>query len=215
MPNRIVALKYGTVLCAALLAGAGGYAGAQTAPKAVPVVTAAPAAAPPLSGLLPTPRPTVAVGRTQTSAPATTFASTTALQIAPQSTPTIAQTRTASIATTPTGTAPLRLPARTREPVVAAAPTNVPTVAFSGHGVTGTVVRRQDQSFIVRPATGPDVRVMVDRGTLIRSQSGGGARLPQAGDQTVAVGAPRPDGALAALAMLISPPARNASPRRR
>ena len=218
MPNRAFALKFGTVLCAALLAAAGGYAGAQTAPKALPVVTTVPTAPPTPTVGLPTPQPAVPVASRQAAVQVTTSTATTARPTVSQSAPVTAQTRTVIITATPTGATIALQPTPAPDGVVAAAPTSVPTVAVSGHGVIGTVVRRQGQYFIVRPASGPDVRVMVDGETLIRSQSGGGTRLPQPGDQTVAVGAPRPDGALAARAMLISPPAppaHNASPRRR
>jgi hypothetical protein len=201
MPDRIFALKLGTMLCAGLLAVAGGYAGAQTAPSSLPpVVAMTPPAVPPS-----TPVPAVTSSFTTTSTLATYSPSASDVADHP-AIPTVA------------GTTKQPAPASTTTSASAPSPTSTPNstgiawtdgriAAVASHGVTGTVVRWQGQSFIIRPRGGTDVRVSVDRETIIRSQSGGTGQMPQPGDHAVVVGAPRPDGALAARAMLISPPA--------
>ena len=216
MPERMVALKVGTVLCAGLLAAASGYAGAQTAQPALPVVSTVSGTAPSLAGQRSAAQPTSPTAIPTTAAPVTVAAIPTTTTTTRRTAVTTTASRAApAVATSPAVLTPTAQPAATG----ALAAATLPVTAVKGHGVTGTVIRRQGAFYIVRPSVGPDVRVHVDRETQIRSQSAGTARLPRPGDRTVAVGAPRADGALAARAMLLSPavsaPALNQSPRRR
>lgn len=240
MARRGLGLRFATALGAGLLAIAGGYAGAQTAPATFPAGAAEAAAAIPsataaasLAVSSPTARPatprptdgpavtTATSGQPGTArGPAAPGAASVSIGQEPPSTPSAAAVAPgAKPASPPTRALPPAPPAMlTSEPPstapaggiasptppAAAPPSETAVVApASQHSIRGIVVQEQGDVLLLHPLAGSNVRVIIGPGTVIRGGAAG--RLPRSGDRAVVVGAPRPDGALAARAMLLAP----------
>lgn len=227
MANRLL-LRAGTMLTAALLAVGGGFVGAQTAPSPYAVastsaVAATGSASAPLTAA--SARPSDAAPPAASATPQapenTPAAATSAVQgvsvgaaqhspAPPRAAGTAAAAPSAAIPTAPAAPSSGHPTPATAHASGAAA---APAAAFApaaAHSVRGVVVRQQEDSLLVRSPAGAEFRVILGPATVIASEGGARGRRPAPGDRALAVGAPRADGALAARAVLLSPPQRPA-----
>jgi len=214
MRSRALSVKIGAIVLAGALSIGSGIVGAQTAPPASAITTssAAPDARAVATAVSPiaTPIPTAT---TMSTASRQTAA---AAEVGALTLPTPALTPAAA----PPGSSPVS-PAASATPgaglATGAAPLGQqPAVApVSEHSVRGALVSVRGDALLVRPADGgKDVRVAVDRATLItQDRQHVTVAALRLGSRIVALGAPRDDGALAARTMLVSPPARPAPGR--